>query len=283
MTFDCYHASRAYRRPVCHGNVESIVKKLLIIAVALLCGPSILHGQVADSTSWRGQGEAVLVTGKGMILSGAASAVAGGGLMLLAISPFLTPQVPEGEFSENILDPFVYSAGFCIVLSGAAIILAGIPVTVAGSSMMKCDVPWLDARYDNGGVGAIIEGGYWLPDILEARASLGYHFSPHIFLGAGVAPGVWFDQSSRDPSISRMTLPVYADFRWSFCNRMLTPYLGLSAGVEMIDDPLSPYLGAELGTRIRTNRSSAGSFWSAISGEVAGGYMRVGVKMGYSF
>jgi len=275
------------------------VKKILIIVIALLCGSSILHGQVADSTSWRGQGEPVLVTGKGMMLGGAVTAAAGGGLMLLAVSPLLSPPVPEGEFSENMLAPLVYIAGIGIVMGGLATLLAGIPVTVAGNSMMNCDVPWLDARYDTRGPGAIIEGGYWLPDILEARASLGYHFNSHIFLGAGVAPGVWLDKSSRsglvvvedsdetqhdgNPGISRLSLPVYADFRWSFCNRLLTPYLGLSAGMEFLDDPFSPYLGAELGTRIRTRRSSTRSFWSAVSGEVAGGYMRVGIKMGYSF
>ena len=259
------------------------MKKVLIIVVILLCGSSILQGQVADSTSWRGQGEPVFVTGKAMMLGGAVTAAAGGGLILLAMSPLMSPQVPEGAFSENMLAPMVYITGLCTVIGGAAILLAGVPVTIAGNSMMNCDVPWRDARYDSRGLGAIIEGGYWLPDILEARASLGYHFNPHIFLGAGVAPGVWLDQSSRDPSISRLSLPVYADFRWSFCNRMLTPYLGLSAGVEMADDPLSPYLEAEIGTRIRTDRSSTRSFWSAISGEVAGGYMRVGIKMGYSF
>ncbi|MBR4809944.1 MAG: hypothetical protein IK031_06665 [Bacteroidales bacterium] len=258
------------------------MKKVLIIIV-LLCGSSILHGQVADSTSWRGQGEPVLVTGKGMMLGGAMTAAAGGGLMLLAVSPILSPKVPEGEFSENMLAPLTYIAGLCTVMAGASVLLAGIPVTVAGNSMMNCDVPWRDARYDSRGLGVILEGGYWLPDILEARASLGYHFNSHIFLGAGAAPGVWLDQSSRAPGISRLTLPVYADFRWSFCNRMITPYLGLSAGVEMVDDPFSPYLGAELGTRIRTHLGSTRSFWSAISGEVAGGYMRVGIKMGYSF
>ena len=259
------------------------MNKVLIFVIALLCGSAILHGQVADSTSWRGQGEPVLITGKGMILGGAMTAAAGGGLMLLAVSPILSPKVQEGAFSENMLAPLVYIYGLGTVMIGASILLAGIPVAVAGDSMMNCDVPWLDARYDSRGLGAIIEGGYWLPDILEARASLGYHFNPHVFLGAGVAPGVWLDQSTRDKSISRLSLPVYADFRWSFCNRLLTPYLGLSAGVELADDPLTPYLGAELGTRIRTNRSSTRSFWSAISGEVAGGYMRVGIKLGYSF
>lgn len=260
------------------------MKRLLLTLVAVLaCAATVLHAQVADSTSLRRQGQPVFVTGKGMMIGGAAGAAAGGGLMLLALSPLLSPKVPEDGFSENMLAPLVYISGMCIVMTGASFILAGIPVTVAGQSMMNCDVPWRDARYDTRGVGVILEGGYWLPDILEARASVGYHFNSHIFLGAGVAPGCWLDQSSRDPSIPRLTLPVYADFRWSFCNRLFTPYLGLSAGVEMIDDPISPYLGAELGTRIRTNRNSTRSMWSAVSGEVAGGYMRVGIKMGYSF
>ena len=70
------------------------MKKVLILAVVLLCGFSFLHGQVVDSTSWQGQGEPVLVTGKGMMLGGALTAVAGGGLMLLAVSPLLNPMVP---------------------------------------------------------------------------------------------------------------------------------------------------------------------------------------------
>ena len=259
------------------------MKKTLLILILLLCWASLLHGQVADSTSWRRQGDAVAATGKGMMLSGGIAAAAGGGLILLAVSPLLSPKVPEGQFSENMLAPLVYIAGLCTVMTGASFVLAGIPVTVAGYSMMNCDMPWKDARYDCRGLGAIVEGGYYLPDILEARASLGYHFNSHIFLGAGVAPGCWLDHSSREAGISRLTLPLYADFRWSFCNRIVTPYLGLSAGMEMVDDPFSPYLAAEIGTRIRTDRKSTHSLWSAICGEVAGGYMRAGIKMGYSF
>ena len=257
------------------------MKKALLILLLLLCGASLLHAQVADTTSWRGQGEPVYVTGKGMMLGGAIAAAAGGGIMLLAVSPLLNPPVPEGRFSENMLAPLVYIAGMCTLMMGASAVVAGVPVTVAGYSMMQCDMPWRDARYDARGLGLILEGGYYLPDILEARASLGYHFNPHIFLGAGIAPGCWLDQSSRSPDYSRLTLPIYADFRWSMCNRLISPYLGFSAGMEMTD--ISPYLAAELGTRIRTSRTSTRSLWSAISGEVAGGYMQVGIKMGYSF
>ena len=41
------------------------------------------------------------------------------------------------------------------------------------------------------------------------------------------------------PGRAQLFVPEH-DFRWNFCNRMLTPYLGLSAGMEMADDPLSP-------------------------------------------
>lgn len=259
------------------------MKKALLIVILLLCGASLLRGQVADSTLWQGQGEPWYATGKALMLGGAATAAAGGGVMLLALSPLLNPKVPEDRLNENFGPALVYIAGLCSVLTGASMLLAGIPVTVAGNSMMNCDMPWRDARYDYKGPGVIIEGGYYPHDIIEARATLGYHFNSHIFLGAGVAPGCWLDQSSRAPGIPQLTLPVYADFRWSLCNRLFTPYLGLLAGIEMVDDPFSPYLGAEIGTRVRTNRHSTNSLWSAISGEVAAGYLRVGIKMGYSF
>ena len=89
------------------------------------------------------------------------------------------------------------------------------------------------------------------------------------------------DTSSYEGDFPRLSLPLYADFRWSIRDRMISPYLGFSAGVEMAD--FSPYLGAEIGGRIRTARTSTHSFWSAVSAEVAGGYGRIGLKMGYSF
>ena len=256
------------------------MKKALLFALTLWITVAA-HGQVADSTSINGRGIALSLSGKGMMLTGVVTGAVGGGLLLLAVSPFLNPKVPEGEFSENMLPAVVYIVGIGCLCTGAAYILAGIPVTIAGHSISGCDVPWRDARYGSRGVGIILEGAYFLPDILQARASLGYHFGPHTFLGAGIAPGFWLDKEIRANYDGRLSLPVYADFRWSFRDRLVSPYIGLSAGLETTD--ISPYLGAEIGTRIRTDRTSTRSFWSAICGEVAGGYMRAGIKMGYSF
>lgn len=256
------------------------MKRAVLLVIAILIATAA-HGQVADSTSINGRGIALSLSGKGMMLTGVVTGAVGGGLLLLAVSPLLNPKVPEGEFSENMLPAVVYIVGISCLYTGAAYILAGIPVTIAGHSITGCDVPWRDARYGSRGVGIILEGAYFLADILQARASLGYHFGPHTFLGAGIAPGFWLDKEIRANYDGRLSLPVYADFRWSFRDRLVSPYIGLSAGLETTD--ISPYLAAEIGTRIRTDRTSTRSFWSAISGEVAGAYMRAGIKMGYSF
>ena len=256
------------------------MRKMIIVAF-LLFGAPLLHGQVADNTYLRNQGVSTFATGKKMILTGAVTAAAGGGLILLAMSPALNPPMEVGELNENMLQPLTVIFGIGCIIGGAVNLVAGVPVIVAGDSMMHCDGPWREVQYDSRGLGLILEGGYILPDILQARAALGYHFNPQFFLGAGVAPGFWLDPGTRDESVPRLSLPLYADFRWSTSPQMISPYLGLSAGMEMSD--ISPYLGADVGVRIRRSRTTTRSFWSALSGEVAGGYMRVGIKMGYSF
>ena len=260
---------------------DIMMKKALVIVLLLLYGTSLLHGQVADSVSWQGQGRPLFRTGTGIMAGGALTAAAGAGIMLYASSHGNNQPSQDEVVHENMGSLLVYILGACGVITGASLVIAGIPLTVAGHSMMGCDMPWRDARYDTRGLGVIVEGGYFLPDVIEARAALGYHFNSHIFLGGGIAPGFFLDGRSRDDSIPRLSLPVYADFRWSIRNRLFTPYLGLSAGMEMSE--ISPYLGAEIGTRIRTDRTSTRSFWGGLSGEVAGGYMRAGLKMGYSF
>lgn len=257
------------------------MKKSLLVLAFLLISLPVLMGQVADTASWRGQGKPTFKVGKSLVTAGGITAAVGGGIMYLATSPVLNPPAVEGQYHENMLTPFVYIAGFCCVLTGAAMVITGIPMTVAGKAKMGCVGDWRDIRYPARGLGIILEGGYYVPDVLQARVVAGYHFGPHIFLGGGIAPGFWLDKSSYYDSGPSLSLPLYADFRWSFVNRITTPYLGISAGMELIDT--SPYLAADLGIRIRTSSTSTRSFWSSLSGEVAGDYARVGLKMGYSF
>ena len=257
------------------------MKKLLLILTFILCGVSMTHAQYVDSVSWRGQGRPEFRLGKGLMVNGAITTAVGSGLMLLATSPALNKPAPEGAVNENMGPSFRYVLGMSCAITGAALVLAGVPVTVAGHSMMHCDGPWRDARYDARGLGVLLEGGYYLPDVLQMRASLGYHFNSHLYLGAGAAPGIWLNKSSRTEGLSRVSIPLYADFRWSIQNRMTSPYLGVSAGLELTDT--TPYLGMEVGLRVRTGRTSTRSLWSAFCSEVSGSYSRIGIKMGYSF
>ena len=55
----------------------------------------------------------------------------------------------------------------------------------------------------------------------------------------------------------------------------------MAAGYDIIDQEI--YLGADLGLRIRRSQQNARSMWASLSGEVSGSYMRLGIKMGYSF
>jgi len=201
--------------------------------------------------------------------------------MLLATAPALNRQAPEGGLNESMTQPFLYVLGMSCAIAGTALVVAGVPVTVAGHSMMLCDEPWRNTRYDARGLGLILEGGYYLPDVLQMRASLGYHFNSHLYLGAGAAPGLWLYKSSRADGLSHVSLPLYADFRWSIQNRTTSPYLGVAGGLELSDT--TPYVGAEVGVRVRTNRAATRSLWSALCGEVSGSYSRIGIKMGYSF
>lgn len=255
------------------------MKRVLCIILLLLCGTVLLHGQtVVDSEPWYGQGKAAFKVGKGLMIGGAASAALGGGILWLSTSLSRNQSTQSGENMGPIL---VSILGVCGVVAGTSLVVAGIPVTIAGHSIMQCDEPWRDARYSARGLGAILESGYLLPGLLQVRASLGYHFNSRIFLGAGVAPGWFMNRSSRASGLPGFSLPLYADFRWSFNDRLITPYLGCSAGMEL--SGISPYLGAEMGIRIRTSRSATRSFWGSLTGEVTRDDMRAGIKMGYSF
>ena len=186
---------------------DIMMKKALVVVLLLLCGTSLLHGQVADSVSWRGQGRPLFRTGTGIMAGGALTAAAGAGIMLYATSHGNNQPSQDEVVHENMGPMLVYILGACGVITGASLIIAGIPITVAGHSMMGCDMPWRDARYDTRGLGVIVEGGYFLPDVIEARAALGYHFNSHIFLGGGIAPGFFLDGRSRDDSIPGSRFP----------------------------------------------------------------------------
>lgn len=257
------------------------MRKAVLAIILFLCSAMLLQGQVVDTTIWRQQGNGALLFGESSLLVGGATAAVGGGLILLAYSPSMNPEVPEGELNENMLPGLLYVFGLCSAIVGVSAIVVGIQATVAGNAIIKHNLPRTDARYDNGGLGVILEGGYLLPTVLQARTSVGYHFNHKYFLGCGIAPGYMLNSDEYMLDGSPWSVPLYADFRWSLSKSLFAPYLGFSAGVELAD--FSPYLAAEIGGRIRTSLQSPRSMWTSLCGEVSGPYMRLGFKMGYSF
>ena len=256
------------------------MKKIALIILLLLAVVSRASGQMAYDSAYGNylshQGEAALSNGKILIIIGAATAAAGGGLMQLAYR-----YSPKGEENmDNVVAPLLFGLGAAHIVIGAGVAYAGIPFLVAGNSIMQCDDYWRDVRYDKRGWGLILEGGYTVPDVLQLRSSAGYNFGPHIFFGGGIAPGIGLDKSNYSGK-TPVFLPVYADFRWSMLNRLASPYLGLAAGMDVIYTEL--YLNAELGVRIRTSRSSNRSFWTSLYAESSYYLLTGGVKMGYSF
>ena len=254
---------------------------LTLLLITLFTSQSA-RAQVAPRDSLRSpyQGVKTIRTGDRMMLSGAAMAAAGGGLILLVSRANQAQSVEECR--EDMRSAFAIIAGYGLVFCGAGFSLAGIPVTVAGRGMMNARDPWRQARYDGDaqrGFGLILEGGGFAP-FVQGRVTAGYHYNQHFFLGGGAALTYDFDRVNGS-DLQPLEMPVYADVRFSAGSKLLAPYAGLTAGYDLLDRQAA--FSANLGLRIRLSQESTRSMWMALMGEVSAWYYRAGLKMGYSF
>lgn len=238
----------------------------------------------ADSLERNRQtGERLIKQGRDCFIAGGITTAAGCaiGVTPLIIGHFSEP-VPEGEFREDMLSPIMFAAGLGCVVVGVGTMLYGIPVTVAGNGILNSDQYWKYQRYNNPGqrgFGLILDAStlmYWV----QLKATAGYHFNKNFFLGGGIGGSLDFNGYNDRWGYYWPGLPVYAEMRYSMLNRFFSPYIGLSAGYDIIDG--GPYMGADLGLRIRMSPTSPKSFWVAATAEVSG-YFHAGVKMGWSF
>ena len=92
---------------------DIMMKKALVIVLLLLYGTSLLHGQVADSVSWQGQGRPLFRTGTGIMAGGALTAAAGAGIMLYATSHGNNQPSQDEVVHENMGPMLVYILGAC--------------------------------------------------------------------------------------------------------------------------------------------------------------------------
>lgn len=260
---------------------------LLILFLAFstagaICAQTVVSqpDSLATGYDYRGQniGTALSVFGASTSITGLALGVVGGALLLVDLA---RPYNPAYEY-DDMLGAILISGAVGFAAGGIICLAAGIPVYVMGRSMVNSTASWHSPKGKDPsqtGLGIILEAVPMISAI-RVRATVGKHFGRHIFLGGGVAPGlVWFNS----PEAS---LPVYADFRWSITRGMVSPYMGLSAGIDLLEYPYEmfpQYLSAEAGFRVRLSDANTKSTWVSIHGEVGAGYANAGLKLGYSF
>ena len=79
----------------------------------------------------------------------------------------------------------------------------------------------------------------------------------------------------------RWLLPVYGHARYTFTDKVIAPYIGVSPGYDYIQK--SFYGSAEAGLRFRVNANTPESFWVALNGLTDGNFKQLGYKLGWSF
>lgn len=265
---------------------------LLILFLAFstagaICAQTVVSkpDSLAAEYDYRGQniGSALSVFGVSTSITGVALGAVGGALFLVEVARAAKMDSDNLAYRyDDMLGALLLSGAAGFAVGGIICLAAGIPVYVMGRSMVNSTASWHSPKGKDPsqtGLGIILEAVPMISAI-RVRASVGKHFGRHIFLGGGVAPGlVWFNK----PELS---IPVYADFRWSITRGMVSPYLGLSAGIDLLEYPYEmfpQYLSAEAGFRVRLSDANTKSTWVSIHGEVGAGYANAGLKLGYSF
>jgi len=261
----------------------------VILLVLVLLVPGVSRAQVAwvdeDVAARREQiarqGLPLKTFGVGMAYVGGATLLSGGALIGLGYYAGTTSQS-----EENMAAAIFLSMGVACFAAGVIEVVTSVPFIVAGDAMNKCDDYWNNIYYlgtPQSGLGLILEGGFLMgapAPCVQARIVPGFNVNQHLFVGIGAAPTMDFDKPNED--YSPFTLPVFADARYCFGNKLFAPYLGAGVGMETVYDP-NIYFSLEGGLRVRLSQSSPRSFWVSALAETSAAYFRSGVKMGYSF
>ena len=255
--------------------------------VGVICAQTVVShpDSLATGYDYCGQniGTALSVFGASTTITGLALGAVGGALFLVEVARAAKVDPDNLAYQyDDMLGALLMSGAAIFAAGGILCLAAGIPVYVMGRSMVNSTASWHSPKGKDSsqtGLGIILEAVPMFSAI-RVRATAGKHFGRHIFLGGGVAPGlVWFNS----PEAS---LPVYADFRWSITRGMVSPYLGLSAGIDLLEYPYEmfpQYLSAEAGFRVRLSDTNTKSTWVSLFGEVGAAYANAGLKLGYSF
>ena len=254
--------------------------------------------QEADSLACRErpvrQGYAMETTGAAIMGCGfglAASSIVIGGASSVALMVSMFKQSGLGSdmvsaiFASMIMMVALVpaAAGLQVGLYGSILGSAGIPFYEIGLSQKNCESYWWDTLYNGAeqrGFTPIL--GFDLGTrIIQFHCTPGYNFDQHWFAGAGIAPTYYVPPQNYSMENRYLYLPAYANVRYSFGSKLLSPYLGISPGYDFLSK--SFYGSAELGVRIRKNPHSTQSCWFGLQGELIDSHTTAGLKVSWSF
>lgn len=217
----------------------------------------------AQDTLYRnpGQGKVASALGLGDILVGSAVVPA-----TIAIVPIWYALQGDAEsLLVELLVPLLTLeyASYAIPIGGM-IISVGLPLYIAGTAIRRYPYNWRTARYADALKGKMsytafydFGAGFVQGDgpVVDVGLTVEYNRDYHWAFGGGLNLSAPFE-----PTFLR--LPVFADVKYSFLDSMLTPYVGVSAGAEVVKWGF--YGSAELGMRIRTSTAGPNSMLSGL-------------------
>jgi len=91
-----------------------------------------------------------------------------------------------------------------------------------------------------------------------ARAAFGFQFNPHIFAGLGVGLSFYDYEGYYDDSEESMTLPIFANFRYTMLNKRISPFFDIKAGYSPeVDDGEGFFASPALGCRFAIGKQFA--------------------------
>lgn len=217
----------------------------------------------AQDTLYRnpGQGKVASALGLGDILVGSAVIPAS-----IAIVPLIYALQGEAvSLLEGLLVTFIMAEYAALGISlGGAVLSLGLPLYIAGTAARRYPYNWRTARYADALKGKMSYTGFYdfgagfvqgAGPVVDVGLTVEYNRDYHWAFGGGLNLSAQFE-----PTLLR--LPVFADVKYSFIDSMLTPYVGVSAGAEVVKWGF--YGSAELGMRIRTSTAGPNSMLSGL-------------------
>ena len=220
------------------------------------------------------RGQHYVDVGRGLLFTGVSLAATALTTYLYAMRNYEpNPEIP-GSGAAEALTVLTMGAGGLLALISTPIF------ATAYKDNLASGVGPLFYDGDNRGFAGFMEVGTGVPCWLTLDAIGGYYVTNNIFLGAGAgAKLILLDAALPEDRI----LPIYANARFAWGKRRVTPYFSGSFGYDIAGR--DTYTAFEFGTRCRRLKNIDNSLWIGLRSEFRGADECCGLslKFGWSF